>query len=160
MKFLPQRFRETQADWFSKRGISWHISVVVRKLAEKLQHQALVHVVENFSQDSDKVVSIIRHTLQGLKKENPEISTAFLRQDNAGCYHSVTTLVTCQLMEQATGIKVERVNFSDPQGGKGPYDRRAATIKAHVLRYINEGHDAVTHHHHHHHIFIYPRVFF
>ena len=144
MKFLPQKFRETQADWFAKRGISWHISVVVRKLGEKLQHQAFVHIVENCSQDSDAVVSIIRHTLQGLKREHPEISTAFLRQDNAGCYHSVTMLATCQLMEQATGIKVERIDFSDPQGGKGPCDRRAATIKAHVLRYINEGHDVVT----------------
>ena len=144
MKFLPQKYRETQADWFAKRGISWHISVVVRKLAEMLQHQAFVHIVENCSQDSDVVVSIIRHTLQGLKKEHPEISTAFLRQDNAGCYHSVTMLAACRLMEEATGIKVERVDFSDPQGGKGPCDRRAATIKAHVLRYINEGHDVVT----------------
>ena len=47
-------------------------------------------------------------------------------------------------MEEATGIKVERVDFSDPQGGKGPCDRRAATMKAHVLRYINEGHDVVS----------------
>ena len=29
MKFLPQMFREHQRDWFGKRGISWHISVVV-----------------------------------------------------------------------------------------------------------------------------------
>ena len=47
-------------------------------------------------------------------------------------------------MKEATDIKVERVDFSDPQGGKGPCDRRAATIKAHVLRYINEGHDLVS----------------
>ena len=52
-------------------------------------------------------------------------------------------LATCRLME-ATGIKVERVDFSDPQGGKGPCDRRAATMKAHVVRYINEGHDVFT----------------
>lgn len=31
MKFLPKRYREPQADWFAKRGISWHISVIVRK---------------------------------------------------------------------------------------------------------------------------------
>ena len=47
-------------------------------------------------------------------------------------------------MEQATGIKVERVDFSDPQGSKGPCDRRGATIKAHILHYINEGHGVVT----------------
>ena len=33
-------------------------------------------------------------------------------------------------MEEATGIKIERVDFSDPQGSKGPCDRRSATIKA------------------------------
>ena len=53
-------------------------------------------------------------------------------------------LAACQLMEGATGIKVQRVDFNDPQGGKGPCDRKAATIKAHVLRYINEGNDVVT----------------
>lgn len=144
MKFLPQKYRETQADWFGKRGISWHISVVARKIADKLQHQAFVHIVENCSQDSNVVVSIIRHTLQQLKKEHPEIKTAFLRQDNAGCYHSFTMIAACRLMKEATDIKVERVDFSDPQGGKGPCDRRAATIKAHVLRYINEGHDVIS----------------
>ena len=68
LKFLLHKFRETQAYWFANRGTSWHISVVVRKLAEKLQQQAFVHIVENYSQDSDVVVSIIRHTLQGLER--------------------------------------------------------------------------------------------
>jgi len=43
-----------------------------------------------------------------------------------------------------TGIAVRRVDFSDLQGGKGPCDRKAATIKAHVRRFINEGHDVQT----------------
>ena len=30
MKFLPQKYRESQSDWFGKRGILWHISVVHR----------------------------------------------------------------------------------------------------------------------------------
>ena len=44
-------------------------------------------------------------------------------------------------MKANTGIDVCRVDFSDPQGGKGACDRKAATIKAHVRRYVNEGHD-------------------
>ena len=145
MKFLPQKYRETQSEWFGKRGISWHISVVVRRLADgKLQHQAFVHVAENCSQDANAVIAMIRHTLQELKKEHPSISLAFLRQDNAGCYHNGNMLVACHLMGEATGIKVKRIDFSDPQGGKGPCDRKAATIKAHVRRYINEGHDVTT----------------
>ena len=47
-------------------------------------------------------------------------------------------------MEEDTGIRIERVDFSDPQGGKGACDRKAATVKAHVRRYVNEGHNVVT----------------
>ncbi|KXJ26035.1 hypothetical protein AC249_AIPGENE6462, partial [Exaiptasia diaphana] len=109
-----------------------------------LQHQAFVHIVKNTTQDHTVVVQIIRHTLKHLKEENPEIKTAYLRQDNAGCYHNATVLAACRLMKKETGIKVERVDFSDPQGGKGPCDRKAATIKAHVRRFLNEGNDIVT----------------
>lgn len=30
-KFLPISYRETQRDWFGKKGKSWHISVAVMK---------------------------------------------------------------------------------------------------------------------------------
>ena len=50
-------------------------------------------------------------------------------------------LTTCSNMVIKTGLAVRRVDFSDPQDGKGPCDRKAATIKAHVQSFINEGHD-------------------
>ena len=31
MKFLPRCFKETQMEWFGKRGIGWHISHCVRR---------------------------------------------------------------------------------------------------------------------------------
>ena len=34
-----------------------------------------------------------------------------------------------------------RIDFSDPQGGKGAADCLPATCKAHVRIFINEGHD-------------------
>ncbi|KAK3730271.1 hypothetical protein QZH41_016443, partial [Actinostola sp. cb2023] len=141
MKFLPQKFRESQTDWFAKRGISWHISVVAIKKDGKLLSQAFVHVVENCNQDASVVVRIIEHVLRTLKQENPDISKAYLRSDNAGCYHSAIMLSACRYMGSKTGINVSRVDFSDPQGGKGSCDRKAAAIKAHVRRFINEGHD-------------------
>jgi hypothetical protein len=60
----------------------------------------------------------MEHTHRELKTENPKITTAAFRQDNAGCYHSGNLLAACHLMEETTGIKVTRVDFSDPQGGK------------------------------------------
>ena len=32
MKYLPRKFRESQTDWFGKRGIPWHITVAFRRV--------------------------------------------------------------------------------------------------------------------------------
>ena len=37
-----------------------------------------------------------------------------------------------------------RIDFSDPQDGKGAADRLAASCKFHIRAYINEGHDVCT----------------
>ena len=29
MKWLPKRFRETQSEWFGKKGISWRVSAFI-----------------------------------------------------------------------------------------------------------------------------------
>ena len=53
-------------------------------------------------------------------------------------------LAACCLMRKTTGINVRRVDFRNPQGGKGACDRKAATIKAHVPCFVSEGHDVLT----------------
>ena len=139
MKFLPRKYRESQSDWFGKRGISWHISVAVRRHDEHLESQGFVHIIQNCTQGSSAVVSIMAHVLETLKNEHPEIQKAFFRQDNAGCYHSTATIASVPAIEKETGVQIAQIAFSDPQGGKGPADRMAATIKGHISRYVNEG---------------------
>ena len=48
-KYLPRKFRESQSDWFAKWGISWHVSVVLRRVDGALQTLSFIHVVENCS---------------------------------------------------------------------------------------------------------------
>ena len=144
VKFLLQKFREHQGDWLGKRGISWHICVVARKSKDIIQHQTMIHIVKNSTQESDTVGWIMEHVLQAIKQDHPEITKAYFRQDNAGCYHRATFLTACPQMSSNTGILIKRVDFRDPQGGKGAYDWKAATVKAHVRRYINDGHDVET----------------
>lgn len=141
MKFLPQLYRESQQDWFGKRGISWHIAVVFRRMNGELQSQAFIHIIQSCSQESIAVVFMMQHVLNILKSQHPEVATAYFRQDNAGCYHYANTLLACPSIKKSTGIKVACLDFSDPQGGKGPCDRLAATCKSHIRVYINEGHD-------------------
>ena len=111
---------------------------------QKQEASAFIHIAKNCSQDGDDVVTIMDHTLRQLKREHPEITEAVYRQDNAACYHGATMITACSKMKQLTDIAVKRVDFSDPQGGKGACDRKAASVKAHVRRYIDEGHDVVT----------------
>ncbi|KAK3729175.1 hypothetical protein QZH41_000580 [Actinostola sp. cb2023] len=51
------------------------------------------------------------------------------------------TILSMPAIQSSSGMSVLAVDFSDPQGGKGPADRMSATCKNHIRRYINEGHD-------------------
>ena len=58
--------------------------------------------------------------------------------------HCANTILACRTFEQSTGIKVVRMDFSDPQGGQGVADRLAATCKNHIRTYIDEGNNVTT----------------
>lgn len=119
-----------------------------------------VHVFDQVTQDSDAVLSIIKHIFLQIKTNNNLIENAYIRSDNAACYHSAQTLLSLPGLGESTGIKIRRFDFSDPQGGKGciciissnyyycvvtgSSDRYAAVLKSHVRRYLNEGHDIST----------------
>jgi hypothetical protein len=143
MKFLPRKYRESQSDWFGKRGISWHIAVVVRKLECKTEMLTFVHVFQKCTQDSPTVLAIVDDVVKQLKTTMPEAKKVYLRQDNAGCYHSASTILAVQQIANKYKVDI-RLDFSDPQGGKGSCDRKAATIKNHIRMYLNSGKDVET----------------
>ena len=132
MKFLPRKYRESQSDWFDKRGLSWHIAVATRRQSpdQGFEMMTFAHVFKSCSKDSLTVQAIMSDVLGKLKEMMPTLRFVYYRQDNAGCYRS--------------GIAMRRLDFSDPQGGKGACDRKAATIKAHIKVHLNEGHDVET----------------
>lgn len=88
MKYLPRKYRESQRDWFAKRGIPWHITVATRRSsAGQLETMTFVHIFQSCSQDSSTVLAIMGDVLEKLKKAIPSLKSVFYRSDNAGCYH-------------------------------------------------------------------------
>ena len=98
-----------------------------------------VHVYQTCNQDSCAVLSIMKDVIQKLKSQLPQLKTVFYRQDNAGCYHCGATIVGASFAGCCSVVSVKRMDFSYPQGGKGPCDRKAASIKTHMRVYLNQG---------------------
>uniref|UniRef100_A0A914VWZ7 C2H2-type domain-containing protein n=1 Tax=Plectus sambesii TaxID=2011161 RepID=A0A914VWZ7_9BILA len=140
MKWLPTKARETQKDFFGKKGISWHIAHVLRRsLDDNFEQRTLVHITEQSSQDSETVLAILRHVLKDLKKSG--VNSVILRSDNAGCYHGNKVMATINKISEETNVQIMRYTFSESQAGKSSCDRMASVIKRHLHAYIDQGND-------------------
>ena len=144
MKFLPMKYRESQTQWFGKRGIPWHITVILRSKDGVIESETLVHVFNPTTQDSATVAAIMQHCVQVCKHDMPSLEEIYYISDNAGCYHCSTTIQAVLGIAEATGVHIRRVDFTEAQGGKGACDRKAATIKNHVRIYVNQGNNVET----------------
>ena len=110
-----------------------------------MEMMTFAHVFEkSVSQNSCTVVSVLNEVFSQLKEVMPDLRKVYMRQDNASCYHSTQTIISAPQVAKCNGVELSRIDFSDPQGGKGSCDRKAATIKSHMARYLNAGHDIET----------------
>ena len=145
MKYLPQRYREQMSDFYGKRGRSWHVACVVFKIGEnKFNVETIVHIFDSCIQDWFSVASIVEHVLVTIKQEHPNVKMAYLKSDNAGCYHNASLILSLKSIGERAGISVRRYDFSDPQSGKDVCDRKIAPMKGHIQRWVNEKHDVLT----------------
>ncbi|CAF1386902.1 unnamed protein product, partial [Didymodactylos carnosus] len=134
MKWLSELFMESQESFFGKRGLNDDSdnsseSEEEHNFSTKIySNKVFVHVMEHCTQDSEVVTAILHDVLKRIKAESPSTQHVFLR--SAGCYHSAATILSLQQVSKETGIKIERMDFSDPQAGKSICDRYAAIIKA------------------------------
>ena len=118
MKYLPKKFRESQTDWFGKRGLPWHITVAMRKGNDgKIEMMTFVHLFVICNQDSSAVLAILNDVFRRLTDVMPHLQSIYLRQDNAGCYHCALTLVTASKVAELNNLFLRKMDFSDPQGG-------------------------------------------
>ncbi|VDI55030.1 Hypothetical predicted protein [Mytilus galloprovincialis] len=145
MKFLPLQYRESQSYWFAKRGLSWHVSVITFQEKEGKNSLTVLHIFDTATQDAVTSNAILKDLLHHVNSTNNNVDTLYLRSDNAGCYHSSYGILSVTaLNDNPYNIKVNRMDFSDPQGGKSICDRKAAHVKACIRRYVNEGNNVIT----------------
>ena len=64
MKYLPKRFRETQVEWFSQTGFSWHVTTVEKLLiaadgTSYIQTDVFVSILDDDSRQDSVVTTAI-----------------------------------------------------------------------------------------------------
>ena len=108
MKFISRKYRECQTDWFGKRGIPWHVTVVMRKRSDgKYETLTLCHVFRSCSQDSCAVLSVMSDVLAFMQ-------CVHYWQDNTGCYHCADRLA--QLIKRRITVReVKGSNLAGPE---------------------------------------------
>ena len=111
MKFIAMKFREKQAEWFPKREINWHVSSVVVRQEESLEVTWYVHLLNSCKQDWLSVLSVLENLFVTIKLQNSGIIKAFLRSDEAGCYHN--SKLVSSLRELGYRLAIELVRY-DP----------------------------------------------
>ncbi|CAI5450995.1 unnamed protein product [Caenorhabditis angaria] len=140
-KLLPLKHIERQTDYFGKTGMSWHVAHVTANVSSELKVHHFIHILKA-KQDSKSTVSIIEHVLSSLKKQG--IKKVFLRSDNAGNYHSTSTIGSLPQISQRTGVEVMEYSFSESQDGKSSCDRLAAVAKKKIHTAVDSGYDVTT----------------
>jgi len=79
-------------------------AVVYRRVNGLLNgRDSAIHVIQSCSQGSPKVVAIIQDVLKTVKLQHEEITKAYVRQDNAGRYHSSCTILASAAIAESTG---------------------------------------------------------
>jgi hypothetical protein len=139
MKFMPQKYREKQEEFFCKRGINWHLSCVVFKndsLSDSLSCLAFVHVFDSTAQDVDAVIGITDSVFKQIR-DILGAKGIYFRTDNAGCYHNQVLIGIINLIAKKHGHNLLRYDFCEPQTGKDICDRKNIT-KFHSFEYSAE----------------------
>jgi hypothetical protein len=138
MKFLPTKFREKQADWYGKKGISWHVAVAIFLKNNSLTTLTFIHTFESTSQDADAVIGIVDSVLEQIKTQlGPR--KIYFRSDNAGCYHNKSLVTILNFLAKKHEHTLKRIDFCEPQTGKDIPDRKIAQSKRAINSNIEKG---------------------
>uniref|UniRef100_A0A0N5BC01 C2H2-type domain-containing protein n=1 Tax=Strongyloides papillosus TaxID=174720 RepID=A0A0N5BC01_STREA len=130
-KLLPFKRLETQAEYFGKRGISWHLSHVIGKINSSTVQHSFVHIINNDTkQDSACILALFYNLISELKQFG--IKKLIIRSDNAACYKSNETICSIPLIAKNLNVTISEYCFSETQFGKSHADRVCSLMKRRI----------------------------
>jgi hypothetical protein len=151
MKMQALYFRESMVMFFSKRGIPWFGTMMIRKKrSEEMEtHQGSQYVttftdvlIDNTPEDGPAVAAVLEHILKEYKIANPEINRAKLFTDGAGCFTSSFLLIFLTQIGKLTNIRITDVFISEAGCGKTALDTHFGIMRVHIIKRVLAGQGA------------------
>lgn len=105
-----------------------------------LKHRTFAHVMDGVRQDWLAVAYLLEDTLHHIKIQLPKTTRAFLRSDNAGCYHCGNLWLAIQ----GISISIASYDFSEAQSGKSYCDAEIAHMRGKLSKEAASGHNIIT----------------
>lgn len=144
MKFLPVRYREAQADFFGKKGISWSVFSFSTRQNGEITRSTYGLFISKCDQNAATSAALYRYVLEQIKKDYPRITKIYDKSDNAAYYRNWKMLRERRRIMNDVGIQVVETHNNEPQRGKDQADRDVAMIKTQLRAYHNSGGDIIS----------------
>jgi hypothetical protein len=145
MKILPMFYRETQQQFFGKRGTSMIGFMVIYHSPDDELHEKQVEfhffLTDDSTQDST-AVNAAKHLLY--KEFLPShVKEVFFRADGAGCFSSNISKGLSLYWDKFCGIKEVSNRQSPAGGGKTNLDGMFGVFQRHLKNRVAEGRDVI-----------------
>ncbi|CAF0916654.1 unnamed protein product [Rotaria sordida] len=71
-------------------------------------------IIDRCLQNMSSVLCIFEHVIDQIKQDLSDLTTLYIRSDNAGCYSGTAAIISCQVICASADICLKRADFSEP----------------------------------------------
>jgi len=144
-KILQSSFRESQREYFGKKGMSLHIDVLFMKTADgSLIKKTYYTALTRCDQDVVDTLCVADHVIKQMHIEYQHLRRLYHKSDNAGCYAGNSVAENLYNICKIQNIQLLRYDYNEPQRGKDQADRDSAVAKIFLSAYIHSGNDCLS----------------
>ncbi len=143
MKILPTKAKESQTDFYGKRGMSDLGFAFVRRNAEtgNLEKTSYHIFLQSCDQGSASTAALYKYAIEQIKKDFPSLTQLYDKSDNAVSFHNWAFLNEKKSICKKLGVELLRTDFNDPYHGKDQVDREFAVMKTQLRIAVISGKD-------------------
>ena len=138
-KILPMKYCEGLQEFFGKKGISLHCDIFFKKNKDVFVKSVYLTAVYRCDQDMAATLNIADVVLKKFKKDEPHVSTLYIKYDNAGCYHGSLIPEAMFKLYKENGFQLIRYDFNELCKGKDQSNQESAAVKSILHSYVDSG---------------------